>query len=112
MNKPTENQMGEATAVDHAFLKNVRRMGTVEGISTLVLFGVAMPLKYMADMPLAVRIAGSVHGFLFIGLAVMLMMAITRIPISRSMALAGIVAAVIPFGPFVYDRWLAQKAAA
>lgn len=104
--------MGEATAVDHAFLKNVRRMGTVEGISTLVLFGVAMPLKYMADMPLAVRIAGSVHGFLFIGLAVMLMMAITRIPISRSMALAGIVAAVIPFGPFVYDRWLAQKAAA
>jgi integral membrane protein len=112
MNTPTDHPSGERAAIDHAFLKNVRRMGTVEGVSTLVLFGVAMPLKYMADMPLAVRIAGSVHGFLFIGLAVMLMMAITRIPISRSMALAGIVAAVVPFGPFVYDRWLAQKAAA
>jgi integral membrane protein len=98
--------------VDHAFLKNVRRMGCVEGISTLVLFGIAMPLKYMADLPLAVRIAGSVHGLLFVCLVVMLMLAITRVPISKSMAIAGIVAAIVPFGPFVFDRWLAQKAAA
>ena len=97
-------------AVDRAFLKHVRRMGCVEGISTLVLFGIAMPLKYMANLPVAVRIAGSVHGLLFVCLVVMLLLAITRIPISKSMALAGIVAAVVPFGPFVFDRWLAQKA--
>jgi integral membrane protein len=97
-------------AVDHAFLTNVRRMGCVEGISTLVLFGIAMPLKYMADLPIAVRIAGSVHGLLFVCLVVMLMLAITRIPISKTMAVVGIVAAVVPFGPFVYDRWLARKA--
>ena len=97
-------------AVDRAFLKHVRRMGCVEGISTLILFGIAMPLKYMADLPIAVRIAGSVHGLLFVCLVVMLLLAITRIPISKSMALAGIVAAVVPFGPFVFDRWLAQKA--
>ena len=97
-------------AVDHAFLKNVRRMGCVEGISTLVLFGIAMPLKYLADLPVAVRIAGSVHGLLFVCLVVMLLLAITRIPISKCMALAGIVAAVVPFGPLVFDRWLAQKA--
>ena len=111
MNTPTDHSSGELAAIDHAFLKNVRRMGTVEGVSTLILFGIAMPLKYMADMPLAVRIAGSVHGFLFVGLAVMLMMAITRIPISKAMAFAGIAAAVVPFGPFVYDRWLAKMAA-
>ena len=112
MNQPTENQRSESAGIDHAFLKNVRRMGLVEGVSTLILFGIAMPLKYMAGMPLAVRIAGSVHGFLFVGLVVMLMMAIRRIPISNRMAFAGIMAAVVPFGPFVYDRWLAQKAAA
>ena len=97
-------------AVDRAFLKHVRRMGCVEGISTLVLFGIAMPLKYLADLPVAVRIAGSVHGLLFVCLVVMLLLAITRIPISKCMALAGIVAAVVPFGPLVFDRWLAQKA--
>ncbi|HIF00712.1 MAG TPA: DUF3817 domain-containing protein [Planctomycetes bacterium] len=97
--------------MNHSFLKKLRRMGLVEGVSTLFLFGVAMPLKYMAGMPLAVRIAGSVHGLLFVVLCLMLMLAITRIPISKAMAFAGMAAAVVPFGPFVYDRWLAQKAA-
>ena len=90
------------------FLTHLRRLGFAEGISTLVLFGVAMPLKYMAGMPLAVSIVGSVHGFLFVGLAGMLMLAVDRVPMSRKLALAGIGAAVVPFGPFVYDRWLAR----
>lgn len=98
----------QRAGVATTFLKNLRRLGFVEGISTLVLFGIAMPLKYMADMPLAVRIAGSLHGALFVGLTFMLVMAITRVPLSRRMAVLGIVAAVIPFGPFVYDRWLVK----
>jgi hypothetical protein len=28
------------------------------------------------------------------------------VPISKRLAAAGIVAAVVPFGPFVVDRWL------
>lgn len=110
MKQPEVNHTGTATTVDHTFLKHLRRMGCVEGISTLVLFGIAMPLKYMADLPLAVRIAGSVHGLLFVCLVVMLMMATTKIPISKSLALAGMLAAVVPLGPFVFDRWLATKA--
>ena len=90
------------------FLKNLRRLGLVEGVSTLVLFGIAMPLKYMANMPKAVSVAGSLHGALFVGLVLMLMMAIDRVPISRGLALMGIVAAVVPFGPFVFDRWLVR----
>ena len=53
--------------VDHVFLGRLRLLSIVEGISTLVLFFVAMPLKYAADMPLAVTIAGMIHGFLFMG---------------------------------------------
>lgn len=67
-----------------------------------------MPLKYMADMPLAVRIAGSLHGFLFVALAIMLMASIKRVPLAPAKALLGIVAAIIPFGPFIYDRQLAD----
>ncbi len=102
--------MSEPADTGHRFLKNLRRVGYVEGVSTLILFGVAMPLKYMADLPLAVRIAGSVHGLLFVCLVVMLMMATTRVPISKSLAVVGMLAAVVPFGPFVFDRWLVRDA--
>jgi integral membrane protein len=91
------------------FLNRLRWMGFAEGTSTLVLFGIAMPLKYMADMPLAVRIVGSLHGFLFVGLCIMLMIATTRVPISRSMAVLGMFAAVLPFGPFIYDKKLVAQ---
>lgn len=96
------------SSTNQIFLKRLRQLGTVEGVSTLVLFGIAMPLKYLADMPLAVRIVGSLHGLLFVSLAMMLLLAITRVPIPGRLAFFGIIAAVIPFGPFVYDRWLAE----
>lgn len=88
------------------FLRQLRMLSIVEGTSTLILFGIAMPLKYLAEMPLAVRIVGSVHGFLFVCLVIAFLMAIKRVPISKSLATAGILAAVVPFGPFIVDHWL------
>ncbi|RYG53979.1 MAG: DUF3817 domain-containing protein, partial [Chitinophagaceae bacterium] len=35
-----------------------RKIALVEGISFLVLLFIAMPLKYLADLPMAVRIIG------------------------------------------------------
>ena len=90
------------------FLSRLRLLSIVEGTSTLLLFGIAMPLKYLADMPLAVRIVGSLHGLLFACLAIGLLLATQRVPISRKLATAGIIAAVLPFGPFVFDRWLGK----
>ncbi|HEX6095209.1 MAG TPA: DUF3817 domain-containing protein [Thermoanaerobaculia bacterium] len=89
------------------FVRALRHLAFIEGISTLVLFGIAMPLKYFAGMPLAVRIAGSVHGALFVALVLMLLLAIRKVPISPALAAAGIVAAVFPGGPFLFDRRLA-----
>ena len=94
--------------IDRDFLKQLRRLGVVEGISTLVLFFVAMPLKYLADMPMAVTIVGSLHGLLFVALCMMLVVGIFKIPISIRLALAGMVGAIFPGGPFVVDRWLAR----
>lgn len=111
MTTDSPSQDDDASQINHSFLNNLRRLGFVEGMSTLVLFGIAMPLKYVAGMPTAVRIVGSLHGFLFVGLALMLMVAITQIPISKKVAFVGIVAAIIPFGPFVWDRWLMKQLA-
>jgi integral membrane protein len=94
--------------IDLQFLGRLRLLSIVEGTSTLVLFGVAMPLKYFADMPMAVRIIGSLHGLLFVCLAIALLLAIERVPISKRLATVGIVAAILPFGPFVFDRWLGK----
>jgi integral membrane protein len=91
---------------DAKFLSRLRLLSIVEGTSTLLLFGIAMPLKYLADMPSAVRIVGSLHGLLFVCLAIGFLLATQRVPISRKLATAGIIAAVLPFGPFVFDRWL------
>lgn len=96
-------------AIDSRFLSALRSMSLIEGVSTLVLFFIAMPLKYMANIPKAVSIAGSIHGALFVGLTLMLMMAISRVPISKGMAMLGFVAAILPFAPFVYERWLAKR---
>ena len=91
-----------------SFMRALRQLAIVEGISTLVLFFVAMPLKYFAGMPLAVTVVGSVHGFLFLALVVMLLLAIWKVPISRGLAAAGVAAAILPGGPFLLERRLAR----
>ena len=90
------------------FVRALRKLAIVEGVSTLVLFLVAMPLKYFAGMPLAVTIVGSIHGFLFVALVIMLLIAIPKVPISIGMAAAGIIAAIVPGGPFLLERRLAE----
>ena len=47
-------------------IRQLRIVGIIEGISFLVLLGIAMPLKYLADMPRAVSVVGMAHGVLFI----------------------------------------------
>lgn len=96
--------------IDRRFLRRLRLMGAIEGVSTLVLFGIAMPLKYLAGMPLAVTVVGSIHGFLFLALATMFVVGTKRIPIPAGLAATGIAAAVLPFGPFVLDRRLRHLA--
>lgn len=88
------------------FVRALRHLAFIEGVSTLVLFGIAMPLKYFAGMPLAVRIVGSLHGALFVALVLMLLIAIRKVPISPALAAAGIAAAIVPGGPFLLERYL------
>ena len=78
-------------------------LGIIEGLSTLFLFFVAMPMKYMYEEPLAVKIAGPVHGFLFLGLVALFIIGKTQIPLSTKTFVWGLVGAVLPFGPFVVD---------
>jgi integral membrane protein len=78
----------------------------IEGISFLVLLGVAMPLKYLAGIAIATRVVGLLHGLAFLAYAVVLIDALsTRKWPNRSVWL-GLLAAFLPAGTFVFVRHL------
>lgn len=81
----------------------LRRFSMVEGVSTLVLFFIAMPLKYVLGYPMAVTYIGWVHGFLFVGLWLTFILVAGLRKIPAALALLGMIAAIFPFGPFIID---------
>jgi integral membrane protein len=87
-------------------IERLRTAGKVEGVSYLLLLGVAMPLKYFAGLPLAVKVAGWIHGGLFVVFVSVLALAMLRARLSFANARAAFIASLLPFGPFVIDRRL------
>ncbi len=92
-------------------LVQLRMVALAEGSSFLALLFVAMPLKYWAGMPLAVRIVGSLHGLLFVLFIVALARAAAQYDWTLLRTLYAFTASVIPFGSFVFDRSLKQEIA-
>ena len=86
--------------------RQLRWAGLAEGISFLLLLGIAMPLKYLAGQPQYVRMVGSVHGLLFVVYVLLVMLAAQAAKWPRATVLMALVAAVIPFGPFWFDAKL------
>ena len=65
-------------------MKRLLQVGFGEGISFIILLGIAMPLKYMYAMPLPVRVVGMLHGVLFIWYVIALLQARRANGISNS----------------------------
>lgn len=89
-------------------LKTLRYVGWAEGLSFLILLCIAMPLKYALDLPQAVSVVGMAHGVLFS----LYLLAIAWVTIlhrwSVWLVLGAILAAFIPFGPFILDRRISK----
>jgi integral membrane protein len=85
-------------------------VGFVEGTSALILFFVAMPLKYLSGMPEigkpAVFWVGLVHGLLFITYAMVTFIAWGKGCLTAKLVGLAAVASIVPFGPFAIDRRL------
>ncbi|MEM9691427.1 MAG: DUF3817 domain-containing protein [Myxococcota bacterium] len=93
-------------------LQKFRTVGIVEGISYLLLLGVAMPLKYVAGIPEAVKVVGWAHGVLFVAYCALLALAWRTLRWSFGKAVILFIASLIPFGTFVTDRRLKEEAQA
>ena len=90
-------------------LKHLRIAAFLEGVSLLVLFGVAMPLKYVWDMPLAVRVVGSLHGIFFVAFVSALYRVTLERRWSKGRTLSSVGYALLPGGTFVLDRALVRE---
>ncbi len=85
-------------------------IGLVEGLSTVLLFFVAMPLKYgPTDLPIVVSIVGPIHGVLFIGYVVAILVVKNEIPLSRAMFWWCLVGSVVPLVTFFLDVPLCRR---
>lgn len=87
----------------------LRVIAFVEGLSYLLLLGIAMPLKYFAGYLEAVKTVGWAHGVLF----VLYLIAAAEVTVARrwrfTTILGVFVAALIPFGTFVLEARLRRE---
>ncbi|WP_342331204.1 DUF3817 domain-containing protein [Pedobacter sp. FW305-3-2-15-E-R2A2] len=86
-----------------------RKVAVAEGISYLLLLFVAMPLKYWAGMPLAVKYTGWAHGLLFVMYIVILIMAWQEYKWKFSKTVMIGAASLLPFAPFIVDKKLKEE---
>lgn len=87
----------------------LRVIGFWEGVSFLVLLGVAMPLKYLYGEPGAVRVVGMAHGVLFMLYVWAAIQAALEHDWSWRRTGLILLASLLPAGPFVADARLLRE---
>ena len=89
---------------DNTTFSRFRLISFIEGISFLILVFIAMPLKYIAGIALAVKIVGMTHGVLFILFVLALLMALKKYKWNNSLTFKLFVYSLIPFGFILIEK--------
>lgn len=92
-------------------LHRFRMIGLAEGISFLILLLIAMPLKYLFNIPEAVKVFGWVHGALFVSFIYFAFEVMGTCKKSFGWFIKAFIAAFVPLGTFVFDRQLKKDEA-
>lgn len=90
-------------------LSRFRLISILEGVSYILLLGIAMPLKYKWGMPEYVKITGWIHGVLF----VLYMITLVNLHFANKWSIQktfiGFIASLLPFAPFIFDAKVLKK---
>ncbi|WBL24062.1 DUF3817 domain-containing protein [Zunongwangia sp. HGR-M22] len=86
------------------FIKIFKIISTLEAISFLVLLLIAMPLKYIWDMPSMVRFVGMAHGILFVLYVLGAYYMYEKLNWNIKQLLIVILCSILPLGPFYVER--------
>ncbi|MFN7313438.1 MAG: DUF3817 domain-containing protein [Bacteroidota bacterium] len=95
--------------MDTSVIKKFRYVAIAEGWSFVVLLCIAMPLKYVADWPLAVKYVGWAHGLLFVVYMLLLLQSAIAASWSFKKVALGFICALIPFATFWYEKQLLKE---
>ncbi|MFB5946025.1 DUF3817 domain-containing protein [Albibacterium profundi] len=90
-------------------LNRFMQIAFIEGVSTVILFFIAMPLKYLADWPLGVKYVGWAHGLLFIAYLILLVSCWYIYKWSFKRLVIFFIASLIPLAPFWVERKLKRE---
>ena len=94
-------------------VKQLRLIGLLEGISLLVLLGVAVPLKHLYGNPALVRALGPVHGLLFLLFVIKtLSVGVEQRWRFSETTWKVLLACLVPFGTFYIDSKILSRLAA
>jgi integral membrane protein len=88
-----------------------RKVAMVEGITTLALFFVAMPMKYLAGDPRLVPPVGLLHGIAFLVYLAVMVAALRGRGFTAGEWLRTAAASFVPFGTFLNDPFLKGREA-
>lgn len=112
----TENQVTDTGLSDAATpaqtsaqFKDMRRISAIEGITLILLLFIAVPLKYLAHMPIATMILGSIHGGAFMYYLWVLHKTAKHGKWSLVEVLGLVIAATVPFGVIGIEMFLKKK---
>jgi integral membrane protein len=79
-------------------------VGHLEGISYLLLLGIAVPLKYLFHLPQMVRVVGMAHGLLFVAFVYMLTQTMLTYKWKLKTTFFAFVLSLLPFGTFFLNK--------
>jgi integral membrane protein len=91
-------------------VRALRHVALAEATTFLMLL-VASYVKHQGDGELGVSILGPIHGVLFIVYVLLALRVRERMRWSNATTFWVLAGAVVPFGGYVVDRWLVQRAA-
>jgi len=83
-----------------------RLVSFLEGVSYLILLFIAMPIKYLGDNPIPVKIIGMGHGILFVLFVLFLMESMRKFQWGNDFSMKLFVLSLLPFGTFYMDKKL------
>jgi integral membrane protein len=90
-------------------LQLFRWVALVEGLTTISLFCLAMPLKYWAGNPVLVPPVGMAHGVAWLAYLVAMLVCLPGKGFTAPELLRTFVAALFPFGTFLNDGLVRRK---
>ena len=92
-------------------LTRFRKTAFWESVSFIVLLFIAMPIKYGLGNPLPVKYIGMAHGILFILYVLFLIHVVMEHGWPFNKWVLALIASIVPFGPFLFDRRLKRELA-